>query len=76
MKKLFAILLIATACSDDEPKSDQGCLTGIPQGTNTRVLIRCSTNKEYLAGSNTSAGGTASWNQYTVHQWAKCDDCK
>lgn len=76
MKKLLVILLIFFACSDDEPETDQGCLTAIPKGTSDRVRIRCSTQKEFLAGSNTSAGGTASWDLYTGHQWAKCAECK
>lgn len=73
---IWIFLIIALACSDDESNSDQGCLTGIPKSGGNRVLIRCSTNKQYLAGSNTSAGGTASWDSYTGHQWAKCNDCK
>jgi hypothetical protein len=71
---LVCILMIG--CSDDEPATDQGCLTGIPKAGWNRVLIRCCTNKQYLAGSNTSAGGTSSWDLYTGHQWAKCSDCK
>lgn len=73
---IWILLVILCSCSDDEPETDQGCLTGIPNGTQDRVLIKCSTQEQFLAGSNTSAGGTASWNQYTAHQWAKCDDCK
>lgn len=77
MKKLLVILLIACACSDDEPGTDQGCLTGIPKtGSQDRVLIKCSTKQQYLAGSNTGAGGTASWNSYTSHKWEPCSDCK
>lgn len=77
MKKLLVILFIAVGCSDDEPQTDHGCLTAIPKsGPQTRVLIRCSTKEQYLAGSNTTQGGTSSWTLYTGHQWAKCDDCK
>lgn len=77
MKYVVLILLLATmSCSDNEPETDQGCLTGIPKAGGNRVLIKCSTNKQYLAGSNTSAGGTSAWDLYTGHQWAKCSDCK
>lgn len=80
MKRIFLIaaLVCALSCSEeDDPTTDQGCLTGIPKsGPPERVLIRCCTNQQYLAGNNTGAGGTSSWTLYTGHQWAKCDDCK
>ena len=77
MRKLLAILIILCACSDDEPETDQGCLTGIPKAGGTgRILIRCSTHHEYLAGNNVGAGGTVSWDSFTSHEWKKCDDCK
>jgi hypothetical protein len=78
MKQVVLILFFALtiACSDDSG-TDQGCLTGIPKsGPQDRVLIKCSTRQEYLAGSNTSAGGTSSWTLYNGHQWEKCGDCK
>lgn len=77
MKQVVLILaLFAFSCSDDDPETENGCLTGIPTGATDRVLIKCSTREQYLAGNNVSAGGTASWNAYTGHQWAKCNDCK
>lgn len=78
MKQVVTILLLFTilACSDDDPERNKGCLTGIPKSGGDRVLIKCSTREEYLAGNNTSAGGTASWDAFTGHQWAKCGDCQ
>lgn len=74
---VLAILLILTACnSDDEPSSGKGCLTGISKQSGQRELIRCCTREQYLAGSNTSAGGTSSWNGYSSHKWEVCPDCK
>lgn len=74
---VFLTLMLLAACSEEDPGTDQGCLSGIPKsGPPERVTIRCSTQQQYLAGSNTSAGGTSSWTLYTGHQWAKCDDCK
>jgi hypothetical protein len=76
MKKyLFIILIAFVACSEEEPESDQGCLTGIRKGTNYRVTIRCSTHQQFLAGNNTHAGGTSNWSDYEDHQWAKCSAC-
>lgn len=77
MKQVVLILaLFAFSCSDDDPTSETGCLTGIPSGSTDRVLIKCATREQFLAGSNVSAGGTSSWNAFTQHQWAKCSDCK
>jgi hypothetical protein len=79
MKQVVLILLftLTIACSDDDSETDQGCLTGIPKsGPQDRVLIKCSTKEQYLAGSNTSAGGTSSWTLYSGHKWEKCGDCK
>lgn len=76
---LIAIALIFSGCKDDEDvdpsdPNTKGCLTGLTdQGT--RVLIRCCTRNEYAAGSNASAGGTASWNLYTKHEWKAVKDC-
>lgn len=70
------LIYFLVGCSEDEPTTDQGCLTGIRNGTTDRVFIRCCTRKEYLAGDNTTAGGTANWSNYTNHQWAACPDCK
>jgi hypothetical protein len=77
MKKVVTILILMVilSCSDDD-ETNKGCLTGIPKSGGDRTLIKCSTREEYLAGNNTSAGGTASWDAFTGHQWAKCADCK
>jgi len=75
VRKILAILVIVCACT--EPETDQGCLTGIPKSGGTgRILIRCSTRQEYLAGNNVGAGGTVSWDSFISHEWEKCDDCK
>jgi hypothetical protein len=76
MKLFFAILFVCLACSDDDESSNIGCQTGIPKGSTDRVLIRCSTQQEHLAGNNVNAGGLSTFTNYTQHQWAKCGDCK
>lgn len=76
---VFIFLASLFACSDDDSNSasSKGCLTGIPKsGSQNRVLIRCCTNQEYLAGSNTSAGGTSDWDAFKSHKWELCDKCK
>jgi hypothetical protein len=60
MKKLLVILMILTACSEDEPDTDKGCQTGISKQTGQRELIRCCTQQQALAGDNVQAGGTIS----------------
>jgi hypothetical protein len=76
MKKLLVILMILTACSEDEPDTDKGCQTGISKQTGQRELIRCCTQQQALAGDNVQAGGTPNFTNYTNHKWAPCDDCK
>lgn len=82
MRRLLytAFLCICLAgCEKDEPEGEpMGCMTGIPQGQNYRVLIRCCTRREFLAGDNVNAGGTSNWTHYTRHEWVKvkkCGDC-
>jgi len=77
MKKvlLIAALICALAC-DEEETTEEGCLTGIPKSGGSRTLIKCSTREQYLAGDNTSQGGTASWTLYTSHEWEKCKECQ
>lgn len=74
---LFLVLFasVSFGCEEKEIKSDKGCLTGIPDGLNYRVLIRCCTRAEYAAGSNVNAGGTANWTSYSQHEWKPVDDC-
>jgi hypothetical protein len=83
MKQLLIILcvLCAFACGpdleDEDPKAGIGCHTGIPKsGNGDRILVRCCTHKEFLAGENVNAGGVSYFNAYTDHKWEKCDDCK
>ena len=75
---IIAIMFLVSlfSCSEDEPETLQGCLTGVHKLGTDRELIRCCTREEYLAGSNVNAGGTANWSNYTKHQWEKCDQCK
>lgn len=75
MKKLFFILLVLAACSEDEPQSEQkGCISGLTGGGD-RVNIRCATRQEFLAGSNVNQGGTSNWTNYTKHEWKKVSNC-
>jgi hypothetical protein len=83
MKYLVIIfcLIIISSCGPDldheDPNEGIGCMTGIPKtGGSQRVLMRCCTRKEYLAGENVNAGGVSYFNSYTDHKWEKCDDCK
>lgn len=77
MKHVILILALAFfSCSDDDDPTDKGCLTGVPKGQTERILIKCSTHDQYLAGSNTGAGGTSAWDSYSGHKWEKCGDCK
>jgi hypothetical protein len=71
---LVCTFLILLSCSEDEGPST-GCLTGVNSSGN-RVFIKCITEKQYRAGSNVSAGGTAEWDYYTAHRWEECDNCK
>lgn len=77
MKKLLLICLVLLSCDKDEgdDKDGYGCLTGVSKTTNKRELIRCCTYKEYTAGSNSSAGGTSNFSNYTGHSWTPTDDC-
>lgn len=79
---LLLILTLAVSCADQDGKdpepSDLGCMTGIPDGEVDRVFIRCCTLEQYNAGSNVAIGGTASWSNYTDHEWkavSSCDKC-
>jgi hypothetical protein len=76
MKKMILIFAVfALSCSDDESGPQTGCLTGL-NSSGDRVLIKCVTKKQYGAGSNVGAGGTAEWDYYTAHQWEECENCK
>lgn len=76
MKKIIFVCILAFFACEEEPESDIGCMTGIPKSGGTdRVLIRCCTHKQYLAGNNVNAGGIASSINYTNHKWEKCPDC-
>jgi hypothetical protein len=75
---ILCIILIAglsVGCSEKQDPTNQGCLTGVNSDGN-RVLIRCCTKDQYLAGSNVNAGGTAIWPNYSGHKWESCQDCK
>lgn len=74
MKKYIVVLLFVIGCSETE-KELIGCTTGIPKGETERVLIRCSTKKQFLAGNNTSQGGISYWNSYTGHKFEECSNC-
>jgi len=77
MKKLLFIILLLVSCDkeDEDTNSGVGCLTGYSKTTKKLELIRCCTYKEYTAGSNTSAGGTSSFENYTGHNWKAVNDC-
>lgn len=76
LKLLFIIVVLSLSGCDDEPEGPQmGCLTGVVKGGTSRVLIRCCTKEEYLAGGNVNAGGTSNWSNYESHQWVKVDKC-
>ena len=75
MKKLIYILLfVAISCSKSDPGPQMGCMTGL-NGAGTRVLIRCCTNAQFVAGGNVSAGGIASFSSYTQVTWVATSDC-
>lgn len=77
MKRIILIIaFISLFGCEDEPETDQGCMTGVPVGLNYSVHIRCCTKQQYLAGNNVNAGGTANWASYTDHKWEKCSSCK
>jgi len=78
----LSLLLIVLSCKDepsiDANNPDQiGCLKGVNKNSpgSSPVLIRCCTKREYLAGSNVNAGGTANWTNYTNHQWTAVASC-
>lgn len=80
MKKIFLIVVVTlfVACSDDEkgPKDGMGCMTGINKSGGTeRVLIRCCTHQQFLAGSNEANGGKESVKYYKDIDWRQVDDC-
>lgn len=62
------------ACSEDEPKVQVGCSTGMRDGK--RQLVSCGTKEQYLAGSNVAAGGVSWFGNYTQHQWEPAKNCK
>lgn len=76
MKKLlFAIILLISACSEDnEPGSTQtdlGCHRGI-DANGDNVFVRCVTQMEYAKGEK----GFSDWNDYSAHTWKKCTECQ
>lgn len=75
MKIIFVFLfLIVFSCRDDDT-IQMGCITGEVLGTGVRVPIRCATKKQFEFGSNITAGGTTTWNNYTNHSWSPVSDC-
>jgi len=78
MKKLLFIILLLVSCDKDDEDTNNsgvGCLTGYSKTTKKLELIRCCTYEQYTAGSNTSAGGTSSFANYTGHNWKAVNDC-
>lgn len=76
IRSLLLVAIVLCGCNKDEEESNIGCQTGVPKGASYRVLIRCCTQQQALAGNNVKAGGTANWTDYTDHKWEKCADCK
>lgn len=76
---IISALILLFSCKEDDvdPHAGIGCQTGIPKnGDGQRVLIRCATYEQYIAGNNTNAGGIPASSDYTEQQWAKCSECK
>lgn len=76
---LYTLLFIAAMSCKDDDEVQMGCQTGIPKGGTTRVYMRCCTEKEHQAGSNTSEGGTTDFTLYNSVQWTStknCNDCR
>jgi hypothetical protein len=76
-KLIFLIAVVMFSCSDEktETNTDMGCSTGV-NSSGDRVLIRCATQKQHMAGDNVGAGGIPTYGYYTDHQWEKCENCQ
>jgi len=78
MKNLIVIIvLLLLSCKEETDPNPIGCQMGRnPANSLVWRTYRCATYKQYLAGSNPSAGGTTVWNSYKEHKWELCSDCK
>ena len=63
------IILMAFACSDNDPEP-KGCMTGVSKVTGSRIILKCSTKKEFQSHD------FIYWDDYTDHNWELCDSCK
>lgn len=51
-----------------------GIMTGISEELGIPLIIRICTEKEFLAGSNTSAQGFEHWKSFKNHKWFPISD--
>lgn len=76
---LIAFLSLLSCEREQANPVGLGCQSGLHAGYSAiskRVVYRCSTYEQFLAGSDTSKGGTAEYNNYVENQWTPCTDCK
>lgn len=71
----FVAAVVSCTKEDPKPKNVKGCQSGADPTTGQIVTYRCATHEEFLAGSNTSKGGTPSFNYYKNNKWEECQKC-
>lgn len=75
MRMLFITLLgiMLFSCDDDGISNDQrGCISGIPNGSITRVIIGCGTQAQY----NSFAYYRVDYQELKWEAINKCEECK
>lgn len=80
---LLAMSLSVFSCEDEEktdPLEQLGCVTGINKSGGTdRVFLYCCKRREFLAGSNTNAGGREIFKYYRSFEFKvvkSCSECQ
>ncbi|MBX2843135.1 MAG: hypothetical protein KTR26_15305 [Flammeovirgaceae bacterium] len=70
----FALLsLILSGCGENSGMESFGCLSGLYQGSNTRVFIGCISKQEYAISGNTFYGIT--YDNVIWTSVAGCNEC-